>query len=80
MRKNDRVPAGPTRALIACVAISLVLLVLKPVPGGRRYEYALILALALTAIWFLFAAPAPDRSSGKRRSSSSFSAGSSWGP
>jgi hypothetical protein len=58
MRKNDRVPAGPTRALIACVAISLALLVLKPVPGGRRYEYALILSLALTAIWFLFAAPA----------------------
>ncbi len=58
MRKNDRPPAGPTRALIACVAISLVLLLLKPVPGGRRYEYALILSLALTAIWFLFAAPA----------------------
>ena len=43
-------------ALIVCVAISLAMLVLKPVPGGRHYEYALLLSLALTAIAFLYAA------------------------
>lgn len=42
--------------LAVCVAVSLLLFILKPVPGGRHYEYALIQALALTAIWFLFAA------------------------
>ena len=43
-------------ALIACVAISLLMLVFRPVPGGRHYEYALLLSLALTAIWLLAAA------------------------
>lgn len=38
---------------MTCVAIACVMAVLKPVPGGRHYEYALILALALTAIWLL---------------------------
>jgi hypothetical protein len=40
-------------ALIACVAVSLVLFALRPVPGGRHYEYALIMSLALAAIWLL---------------------------
>jgi hypothetical protein len=65
MRKNDGVPAGPTRALLTCVGISLVLAALEPVPGGRHYEYALILSLALTALWFLSAAR-PDTFFGKR--------------
>jgi hypothetical protein len=43
--------------LIACVAASLVLFVLRPVPGGRHYEYVLIMSLALSAIWLLYAAP-----------------------
>jgi len=50
MRKNDggsRVLAG---ALIIGLAVSLLLLVLEPVAGGRHYEYALVLCLALAAI------------------------------
>ena len=43
-------------ALIICVAISLVMLVLKPVPGGRHYEYAVLLAAALTVLALLFTA------------------------
>ena len=43
-------------ALVVCVAISLTMLFLKPVPGGRHYEYALLLSLALTAIGLLYAA------------------------
>jgi hypothetical protein len=35
------------------VAISLAMLLFQPVPGGRHYEYALLLSLALTAIWAL---------------------------
>jgi hypothetical protein len=42
--------------LIICVAISLVMLVLKPIPGGRHYEYAALLAAALTVIAFLHTA------------------------
>jgi hypothetical protein len=43
-------------ALVACLTVSLALLVLKPVPGGLHYEYAVLLALAMTAIWLLYAA------------------------
>lgn len=56
MTKNDGPSTAPIGALIACVAVSLVMLALEPVPGGRHYEYALLLSLALTAIWFLHAA------------------------
>ncbi len=42
--------------LIICMAISLVMLVLKPVPHGYHYEYALLLSVALAAIWLLYAA------------------------
>lgn len=42
--------------LIFCVAVSLVLLVLAPVPGGRHYEYAVLLTLALTALVGLYQA------------------------
>jgi hypothetical protein len=56
MKKNDGPLTAPVGALIACVAVSLVMLILEPVPGGRHYEYALLLSLALTAIWFLHAA------------------------
>jgi hypothetical protein len=50
---NNRLAPG---ALILCVAVALVMLVLQPVPGGRHYEYAVLLALALTAIAMLFQA------------------------
>ena len=43
-------------ALIAGVAVSAVMAVLKPVPGGRHYEYALILSASLTVIWLIFIA------------------------
>lgn len=43
-------------ALIIGVAISLVMLVLKPVSAGRHYEYAVLLAAALTVIALLFTA------------------------
>jgi Domain of unknown function (DUF3943) len=56
MRKNDGRTGIPLGILIFCVAVSLVMLVLAPVPGGRHYEYAVLLALALTAIWLLHAA------------------------
>jgi hypothetical protein len=42
--------------LIASVAVSIVLAILKPVPGGRHYEYALILTASLTVIWLLYTA------------------------
>jgi hypothetical protein len=59
MRKNDGRSAIGLGILIACVSVSLVMLVLAPVPGGRHYEYAVLLALALTAIGLLHqAAPA----------------------
>ncbi|HPW17651.1 MAG TPA: DUF3943 domain-containing protein [Candidatus Aminicenantes bacterium] len=57
MRDNDGRAAVPLGVLTACVAVSLVMLVLAPVPGGRHYEYAVLLALALTAVWLLRAAP-----------------------
>lgn len=56
MTKNDGPLTAPIGALIACVAVSLVMLILEPVPGGRHYEYALLLSLAMSAIWFLHAA------------------------
>jgi len=59
--KMTAVPA----ALIACTAVSLLMLILQPVPGGRHYEYALLQALALTAIWGL-AAARPRTFFGKR--------------
>ncbi len=43
-------------ALIGCAAISVVMLVLKPVPGGQHYEYAVLLSLALVAIGLLYGA------------------------
>ncbi len=50
---NKRFSLG---ALFAAVAVSLVMLALKPVPGGHHYEYAVLLAAALTVIAILFAA------------------------
>jgi len=43
-------------ALIAAVAVSVLMLVLEPVPGGRHYEYALLQSLALVAIGLLYTA------------------------
>lgn len=43
-------------ALFAGIAVSLAMLVFKPVPGGRRYEYAVLLSAALTVIALLHAA------------------------
>jgi len=43
-------------ALFAGVAVSLVMLVFRPVPGGRHYEYAVLLSAALTVIALLHAA------------------------
>lgn len=40
-------------ALAGCVTVSLAMLAFEPVPGGRHYEYALLLSLALTAVWAL---------------------------
>jgi hypothetical protein len=45
-----------SRILIASVAVSLVMAVFRPVPGGRHYEYALILSVSLTLIWLLYTA------------------------
>jgi len=42
--------------LAAAVAVALVMLLLRPVPGGRHYEYALINALSLAVLWLLYAA------------------------
>ena len=42
--------------LTAAVAVSLVMLLFEPIPGGRHYEYAVLLSLALTAIALLYAA------------------------
>ena len=58
-------PYAVPAALTACVAVSLVMLVLEPVPGGRHYEYALLQALALTAVWGL-SAVGPRTFFGKR--------------
>ena len=58
---NKRLALG---ALIGCVAISVVMLILKPVPGGRHYEYALLQSLALVAIGLL-ATAAPRTFFGK---------------
>ena len=56
MRKNDGRSLVPPGLMFICVAASLVMLVLEPVPGGRHYEYAVLLALALTVLWLLQAA------------------------
>jgi hypothetical protein len=53
MKKNRLLVAA---GLAAAVAIALVMLVLEPVAGGRHYEYALINALSLAALWLLYAA------------------------
>ena len=50
---NRRLALG---ALFTGLAVSLVMLALEPVPGGRHYEYAVLLAAALTAIALLFMA------------------------
>src|SRR5512142_108850 len=41
-------------ALCACFALSLVMLALKPIPGARHYEYAVMRAGALVAIVALY--------------------------
>jgi len=43
-------------ALISCVCFSLLLWILKPIPNGYGYEYAVQLSLALLALWALYAA------------------------
>jgi hypothetical protein len=53
MKKNRLLVAA---GLAASVAIALLMLVLEPVPGGRHYEYALINALSLVALWLLYVA------------------------
>lgn len=65
MRKNDGLPLWPAWALGASVLAALLLLLYEPVPGGRRYEYALIQALSLTAVWLL-AATRPETFFGRR--------------
>ncbi len=50
---NKRFALG---GLFACLAVSLVMLVLKPIPDGRHYEYAVLLAGALTVIALLHTA------------------------
>jgi hypothetical protein len=49
-RNKPLVAAG----LAASTGIALLMLVLEPVAGGRHYEYALINALALAALWLLY--------------------------
>jgi hypothetical protein len=44
------------RALIASAVVSLVLAILKPIPGARHYEYALILSASLILIWLIYIA------------------------
>src|SRR5512137_1607 len=56
MGKNDGRSRVLLGALIVSLAVSALLFVLKPVAGGRHYEYALILSLSLTAIALLAAA------------------------
>ena len=46
-------------ALVFCVAISLVMWVLKPIPHGHRYDLAFQLSFALTILWLLYRA-SPD--------------------
>ena len=65
MRKNDGLPLWPVWALGASVLAALLLFVYEPVPGGRRYEYGLIQALSLTAVWLL-AAARPETFFGRR--------------
>jgi len=50
--------------LAACLLISVVMAVFKPVPHGYRYSYAVVLSLALGAIWLLSRAR-PDLVLGK---------------
>jgi hypothetical protein len=40
----------------ACVAVSLVMWILKPIPNGHGYEYGFQLSAALLALWSLYAA------------------------
>jgi hypothetical protein len=49
--RNVLAPAG----LTLCLLTSVVMLVLKPIPHGHRYEVAVRLSLALSALWFLYA-------------------------
>ncbi|MGA2362548.1 MAG: hypothetical protein ABSG73_08795 [Candidatus Aminicenantales bacterium] len=50
--------------LAACILTSVVMAVFKPVPHGYRYSYAVVLSLALGAIWLLSRAR-PDLVLGK---------------
>jgi hypothetical protein len=43
-------------ALVSCVAISLVMWLLKPIPHGHRYDLAFQLSFALTILWLLYRA------------------------
>ena len=43
-------PAG----LALCILVSVVMIVLKPIPHGHRYDLALKLSLALSVFWFLY--------------------------
>src|SRR5512143_167311 len=56
MRKNDGRSRSFVGVPVVCTFVSVLMLVLKPVPGGRHYEYALLLSLALTALGFLASA------------------------
>jgi hypothetical protein len=42
-------------ALVACVLVSVLMAVRKPVPHGHRYDLAILLSATLTAVWFLYA-------------------------
>jgi hypothetical protein len=43
--------------LAACVAIAIVMWVLKPIPHAHRYDLGVQLSIALTLMWLLFQAP-----------------------
>lgn len=43
-------------ALVFCVAFSLLMCILKPIPHGFGYGYALQLSVALLALWAIYAA------------------------
>jgi hypothetical protein len=60
--------------LAVCLLSSLVLAVFKPVPHGYRYGYAVVLSLALGAIWLLSRAR-PDLVLGKAFLTAVFLAG-----
>jgi hypothetical protein len=46
----------PLWALLGCLAVALVLWILKPVPHGHRYDYAFVLSLTLAIAWLIYAA------------------------